>query len=104
MNQHPRCNKPGRIPSNWRERLPEPAVYYGQHVLKLGKPNAAGWAQGICQFHDDHNQSLSVCTTGGHGGWRCFAGCGGGDLVTFHSRLRGLDFVAAVRDLIGGGA
>jgi hypothetical protein len=94
--------KSARIPANWRDRLPEPAAFYGKCVAKLGKPNCTGWAQGVCPFHDDHNKSLSVCVTGGHGGWRCFASCGGGDLVGFHSRLRGLDFQAAVRDLIGG--
>lgn len=92
-----------RLPDNWRDRLPDPATYYGECIAKLGKPNGIGWAQGVCPFHDDHNKSLSVCLTGERGGWRCFAGCGGGDLVGFHSRLRGLDFKAAVRDLIGGG-
>jgi len=101
MNRRP--TDTARIPDNWRERLPDPDVYYGQHVAKLGKPNGSGWAQGACPFHDDHNKSLSVCLTGERGGWRCFASCGGGDLVGFHSRLRGLDFKAAVRDLIGGG-
>lgn len=96
--------KPARIPDNWRDRLPDAAAYYGQHVAKLSKPNGTGWAQGVCPFHGDHNKSLSVCITGERGGWRCFAGCGGGDLVGFHSRLRGLDFKAAVRDLLGGGA
>lgn len=90
-----------RIPDNWRERLPDPASYYGQHVAKLGKPNATGWAQGICPLHDDHNRSLSVCLAGERGNWRCFAGCGGGDLVGFHQRMTGKDFKAAVRDLLG---
>ena len=93
-----------RIPENWRDRLPDPAKYYCQYVAKLGKPNGTGWAQGVCPFHDDHNKSLSVCITGERGGWGCFAGCGGGDLVGFHSRLRGLDFRAAVRDLLSVGA
>ncbi|HEY8682044.1 MAG TPA: CHC2 zinc finger domain-containing protein [Rhodanobacter sp.] len=96
--------KPARIRDNWRKRLPDPAAYYGQHVAKLGRPNGTGWAQGVCPFHDDHNKSLSVCMTGERGGWRCFSTCGGGDLVGFHMRLRGLDFRAAVRDLLGGGA
>ena len=95
--------KPVHIPHNWRDRLPDPAAYYSEHVAKLGKPNGTGWAQGVCPFHDDHNKSLSVCLASDRGGWRCFAGCGGGDLVSFHSRLRGLDFKGAVRDLIGGG-
>ena len=91
-------------PPDWRDRLPNPAIYYAKHVQKLGRPNAGGWAQGICPFHDDHEKSVSVCVAGGHGGWRCFAECGGGDLIDFHRRLRGLSFQAAVRDLIGGGA
>ena len=39
-------------------------------------------------------------SNGERGGWRCFAGCGGGDLVGFHMRLRGLGFRAAVRELL----
>ena len=94
---------PARIPDNWRDRLPDPMAYYGQHVAKLGRVNATGWAQGTCPFHDDSNASLSVHVAGaGAGGWRCFAGCGGGDLLGFHMRRTGLDFKAAVRDLIGG--
>ena len=92
---------PSRIPDNWRDRLPDPLAYYGQHVAKLGKVNALGWAQGQCPFHEDRNASLSVHVTGERGCWRCFASCGGGDLVGFHMRLRGLDFKAAVRDLLG---
>lgn len=89
------------LPADWRQRLPEPASYYRQHVQKLTGPNATGWAQGRCPFHDDKNASLSVHVVGERGNWRCFAGCGGGDLVGFHQRLTGLDFRAAVRDLIG---
>jgi hypothetical protein len=93
-----------RIPDNWRDRLPDPLAYYGQHVAKLGRVNATGWAQGVCPFHDDSNASLSVHVVGASaGGWRCFTGCGGGDLLGFHQRRTGLDFKAAVRELIGGG-
>ncbi|GGA01349.1 hypothetical protein GCM10011408_23290 [Dyella caseinilytica] len=42
--------------------------------------------------------------TGERGHRRCSGLCGGGDLVGFHMRLRGLPFKAAVRDLIGLGA
>ena len=89
------------LPANWRERLPAVASYYAQHVRDLGKPNADGLAQGTCPFHADESRSLSVHLTGGRGHWRCSGSCGGGDLVGFHMRLRGLDFKAAVRDLIG---
>ena len=90
-----------RLPSNWRDRLPEPAIYYATHIAKLSRPNATGWAQGTCPLHHDHNASLSVLVGSERGGWRCFAGCGGGDLLGFHMLLRGLGFIAAVRDLIG---
>ncbi len=90
-----------RLTQNWRDRLPDPAIYYAAHVAKLSRANATGWAQGTCPLHNDHNASLSVHVTDPRGGWRCFAGCGGGDLVGFHMLLRGLDFTAAVRELIG---
>ncbi len=89
------------VPQNWRVRLPDPLNYYSAHVERLGRSNASGYAQGRCPFHDDHNASLSVHVKGQRGGWRCFAGCGHGDLVAFHERLRGMHFAAAVRDLIG---
>ena len=90
-----------RVPANWRDRLPDPATYYAQHVVKLGRPNQGGYAQGVCPFHDDHNASLSVHVTGERAHFRCFA-CGEkGDMVTFHRKHTGLDFAAAVRDLIG---
>ena len=91
----------GRLPDNWRDRLPDPQHYYAQHVAKLTRPNGAGYAQGVCPFHDDHNASLSVHVVGERGHFKCFA-CGErGDMVTFHRKRTGLDFVAAVRDLLG---
>jgi len=93
-----------KLPANWRDRLPAPAHYYGAQVAKLGRPNITGWAQGVCPFHDDSNASLSVHIADARGGWRCFAGCGGGDLVGFHIRLTGRPFKDAVADLLRGSA
>ena len=90
-----------RVPANWRDRLPDPATYYAEHVVKLGKRNGEGWAQGRCPFHDDRDASMSVHLDGSRGCWKCFAGCGAGDLVAFHMRLRRLPFAEAVRDLAG---
>lgn len=98
-----RAGKTTAVSRNWRDRLPDPATYYGRHVAKLGRPNGGGWAQGVCPFHEDGNASLSVHVSGG-GGWKCFAGCGGGDLVSFHQRVRGCDFKTAVAELVRGGA
>lgn len=90
-----------KLPRNWRDRLPNPALYYVQ-IDKLGRPNSAGWAQGICPFHEDHDASLSVRLDDPRGYWRCFAGCGHGDLIAFHQRMTGFPFIRAVADLIGG--
>lgn len=90
-----------RLPGNWRDRLPDPGTYYRQHVAKLGKAHGNGWAQGQCPFHDDRHASLSVNTANPRGPWKCFAGCGGGDLVSFHMRRTGQGFKDAVRDLMG---
>lgn len=88
------------LPCDWQDRLPDPGSYYRRHVDELGRASSAGWAQGLCPFHDDHHPSLSVCVTG-RGQWQCHA-CGThGDLVAFHERITGLAFVPAVRDLLG---
>jgi DNA primase len=91
------------LPLNWRDRLPDPAHYYGQRVEKLGRPNGQGWAQGRCPFHEDKDASISVLLSGGRGSWKCFAGCGAGDLVSFHERLTEKAFKEAVLDLVRGG-
>lgn len=88
------------LPRDWRARLPAPGDYYPQRVAKLSKPNATGWAQGTCPFHEDRNASLSVHVSDTRGAWRCFAQCGGGDLVAFHMRFAGKPFKEAVADLV----
>ena len=102
----PNRTRPGwqgdRLPLNWRERLPDPESYYRMRVDKLGQRHGNGWAQGRCPLHDDRNASLSVNLDSPRGGWRCFAGCGHGDLLAFHMRLTGLGFADAVGDLVGG--
>ena len=97
----PGSGSSARLPANWRDRLPDPASYYADKVAKLGKRNGDGWAQGRCPFHEDRDASLSVNLAGLRGCWKCFAGCGQGDMVAFHMRLRGVQFVEAVRELVG---
>ncbi|WP_269791009.1 CHC2 zinc finger domain-containing protein [Stenotrophomonas sp. Iso1] len=89
----------GRLPDDWHTRLPAPENYYRERVAKLGNAKSGGWAQGQCPFHEDLNASLSVNFS--HGGWKCFAGCGSGDLITFHMRLFVLPFTDAARELLG---
>lgn len=94
-------DKSKRLPDDWRNRLPDPAGYYAQHLDKLGRANAGGWAQARCPFHDDHNASLSVHVAGERGHYKCFA-CGEhGDMVTFHMKRTGMAFAEAARDLLG---
>jgi len=93
-----------RLPENWRNRLPSPADYYAKNVEHLSRSTANGFAQGRCPFHDDGHSSLSVNVTDARGGWRCFAGCGGGDLVAFHMKRTGQDFRDAVASLLRGAA
>jgi hypothetical protein len=89
------------LPDNWRARTPDPASYYQQHVKRLSAPNASGWAQGRCPFHEDKHASLSVHVANDRGGFKCFTCSAHGDMVTFHERLTGLPFKQAARDLIG---
>lgn len=94
--------KPQLLPERWRERLPEAMAYYAGQIRNLRKKDS-GWAIGCCPFHDDRVPSMRVRVSGGGTGvWRCFAGCGSGDLVAFHMRRTGMDFIEAVQDLIGG--
>lgn len=89
------------VPHDWRGRLPAPAGYYADALPDLRQPNGTGWAQARCPFHDDTHASLSVNIAKDRGGFTCFA-CGAkGDLVAFHQKRTGLDFRAAVRDLLG---
>ena len=88
-----------RLPDDWRDRLPDPESYYRQRVAKLGQARGNGWAQGQCPLHDDRNASLSVNVL--HGGWKCFTGCGAGDLVAFHMHLTGAGFEQAAFELVG---
>jgi hypothetical protein len=46
----------------------------------LGPVRGGGYQQGYCPFHDDKQKSLSVNFD--KGGWKCFAGCGGGALTS----------------------
>ncbi len=42
-----------------------------------------------CPWHDDSDPSLSIDAAAGL--WKCYAGCGEGDMVLFYAKVRGLD-------------
>jgi hypothetical protein len=60
------------------------------------RPTSSG-AIGLCPFHDDQRPSLGVNAE--HNYWHCFAGCGGGSIIDFWMKWRGLDFEDALDEL-----
>jgi CHC2 zinc finger len=78
--------------------LPPAATFYRSELVKLGRPNRAGWAQALCPFHADHNPSLAVNLRSG--GFHCFAcGAEGGDVIDFVQLRCGMTFKAAAKAL-----
>lgn len=58
--------------------------------------------KGLCPFHDDHEESFSINQDGNY--WHCFAGCGGGSVIDFWMKWRGVhgqspDFKDTVTEL-----
>jgi len=53
--------------------------------------------KGHCPFHDDDHMSFSVNREGNY--WNCFAGCGGGDIIHFWEKWRGIPRGDAITEL-----
>ncbi len=64
---------------------------YGVDLKSVG----GGRFMGKCPFHDDRLPSLSVSETDGSF-WKCFAGCGAGDVIKFVQMIDGISFKDAV--------
>lgn len=60
------------------------------------RPIASGFI-GLCPFHEDQVPSFGINVNGNY--WHCFAGCGGGDIVSFWMKLKNCDFKTAVMEL-----
>jgi hypothetical protein len=60
------------------------------------RPIASG-ALGLCPFHQDLVPSFGVNAVGNY--WHCFAGCGGGDIVSFWMKFRSISYQEAVKEL-----
>ena len=78
-----------------RELLPDPADYH----VAAGEPltGIGAWGTRGCPFHGG---SDSMRVNRASGGFCCMS-CGekGGNVLDFHMRVHGLDFVAAAREL-----
>ncbi len=60
------------------------------------RPIASGFI-GLCPFHEDQVPSFGINVNGNY--WHCFAGCGGGDIVSFWMKLKNCDFKTAMKEL-----
>jgi len=78
-----------------REMLPDAVSYHDGTGEPLTGPGA--WGTKACPFHGG---SDSMRVNRKSGGFRCMA-CfeKGGDVLAFHMKLHGLDFVTAAREL-----
>lgn len=71
-------------------------TYYQNAVSSL-RVNGKSEAQGLCPFHDDNSPSLSINVNTGL--WYCFT-CGtGGNIFSFHKKLKQVDFKTALYEL-----
>jgi 5S rRNA maturation endonuclease (ribonuclease M5) len=75
----------------------EYSSFYRSFIPTLREHGGNKEATGLCPFHDDHNPSFSVNVETGL--WKCFAGCGQGDVIAFYKKLNGVDFKIALKDL-----
>lgn len=52
---------------------------------------------GCCPFHQESSPSFAIYPETNT--WNCFAGCGGGDVVSFYMKLKGVSFQTALEEL-----
>jgi hypothetical protein len=60
------------------------------------RPIASGFI-GLCPFHEDEVPSFGINVRGNY--WHCFAGCGGGDIISFWMKWKNCDFQTAIKEL-----
>lgn len=70
------------------------AEFIGQYVNL--HPVASGFI-GLCPFHRDEMPSFGINVPENY--WHCFAGCGGGDVVSFWMKWRGITYRQATTEL-----
>jgi len=55
------------------------------------------WVNGLCPFHHDHNPSFGMNKISKV--WKCFAGCGSGDIISFIEKAEGLGRIEATKKI-----
>ena len=78
-----------------RNLLPDAVSYFESQGLKLTGPGK--WKTTECQFHGG-SDSMRINTQSG--GWCCMS-CGekGGDVLAYHLKLHGMEFIEAAKQL-----
>ena len=80
-----------------RSLLPEPAAYFETQGLALTGPRSAKWKTTGCKFHDG-SDSMRINTASGY--WQCMnCEVSGGDVLSYHMQVHGLDFIEAAKQL-----
>lgn len=80
-----------------RERLPDPEAYYTEVAGLRFRERRGVWRTTSCAFHGG-SDSMRVNLRSG--AWCCMScGASGGDVLAYHMRAHGLDFVEAARQL-----
>lgn len=78
-----------------RNLLPDSLTYFEAQGLRLTGPGK--WKTTACQFHGG-SDSMRINTQSG--GWCCMS-CGekGGDVLAYHLKLHGMEFIDAAKQL-----
>jgi len=87
----------GAASSFVRELLPDPTSYYEAQGLALQGTKRSAWRTTECRFHGGSDSMRIKAATGA---FVCMA-CGvkGGDVLSYHQQLHGLDFESAAKQL-----
>lgn len=76
----------------------EKANSYPIESLYNGKlKRSANTLMGLCPFHHEVKPSFAIYPETNT--WCCFAGCGGGDAISFYTKLNNVDFKTALEEL-----
>ena len=76
-----------------KRRLPLPKLLAQLGLVAHAKKSA------LCPFHDDRRNSFSIWRNeAGRWLWKCHAGCGKGDEITFLQKLKTISNSEAIRE------
>lgn len=93
--------KPKIKKSQWNIQLSpdvEKAKEFPIENLYTGELKRTGKTKmGKCPFHNEDTPSFAIYPETNT--WNCFAGCGGGDVISFYMKLHDVNFQVAVAEL-----